>query len=74
MWEKINKVKGAIALAIAGTAVITIFIMAVIVVAMLHGKWDLADKWITMLFTSLVSNAFLGFLYVKTNQSGSSEK
>jgi hypothetical protein len=59
--------KGAIALAVIGTSVISLFIMAMSVVAANHGKWDLADKWITMLFTSIVCNAFLGFLYVKAN-------
>ena len=67
MWEKVNKIKGAVALAVFGTFIIAIFMMAMIVVAANSGKWELVDKWLMMLFTSLVCNAFLGFLYVKTN-------
>jgi hypothetical protein len=65
MWEKINKIQGAIALAVFGTVIITLFVMVMSILAALHGKWDMADKWLTMLFTSVVCNAFLGFLYVK---------
>jgi hypothetical protein len=68
MWEKINKIQGAIALAVFGTVIISLFIMAMAVMAAHHNKWDMADKWLTMLFTSVVCNAFLGFLYVKASQ------
>lgn len=68
MWEKISKLQGAIALAVIGTVIISLFMMAMIAIAANQGKWDLADKWLTMLFTSLVCNAFLGFLYVKAQQ------
>jgi len=67
MWDKMNKVKGAVALAVVGTVIITLFIMCMIVIATNAEKWELVDKWLMMLFTSLVCNAFTGFLYVKTN-------
>lgn len=66
MWEKINKIQGAIALAVFGTIIITLFMMAMVIIAAIHNKWDIADKWLTMLFTSVVCNAFLGFLFVKS--------
>lgn len=69
MWEKLNKLQGAIALAVIGTIVISLFMMTMIVIAASQSKWDLADKWLTMLFTSVVCNAFLGFLYVKAQQA-----
>jgi hypothetical protein len=68
MLEKLNKVQGAIALAIIGTGLISIFMMVMVVIAANHGKWDLSDKWLTMLFTSVLCNGFLGFLYVKSQQ------
>jgi hypothetical protein len=68
MWEKINKIQGAIALAVFGTIIISLFMMIMVAIAATHGKWDIADKWLTMLFTSVVCNAFLGFLYVKAQQ------
>lgn len=67
MWDKINKVKAAVALAVIGTIIITLFMIVMILVAAHHAKWELVDKWLMMLFTSLVSNAFLGYLYVKAN-------
>lgn len=67
MWEKVNKIRGAVALAVFGTLIISMFMMAMIVVAADHNKWELVDKWLMMLFTSLVCNAFLGFLYVNSN-------
>lgn len=67
MWEKANKIKGAVALAVFGTSIICLFMMVMILVATKAGKWELVDKWLMMLFTSLVCNAFLGFLYVKQN-------
>lgn len=72
MLEKLSKMKGAVVLAIFGTSAITLFIMAMIVIAGRHGKWELVDKWLSMLFTSLVCNAFLGFLYVKANNKTTS--
>jgi hypothetical protein len=72
MWDKLSKVQGAIALAVIGTVIISIFMMVMILVAANEDKWDLADKWLTMLFTSLVCNAFLGYLYVKAQQHKSS--
>ena len=66
MWEKLSKIQGAIVLAIFGTGVISIFIMVMIVLAAKQSKWDLADKWLTMLFSSVLCNGFLGFLYVKS--------
>jgi hypothetical protein len=69
MLEKLSKMQGAIVLAIFGTAIISIFMMVMVVVAAMHDKWDMADKWLTLLFTSIVCNAFLGFLYVKAHQN-----
>ena len=66
MWEKLNKIQGAIALAVCGTVVISLFIMIMVVLAAKQGKWDIADKWLTMLFSSVLCNGFLGFLYVKS--------
>lgn len=68
MWEKLNKIRAAVILAVGGTVLVTIFIMALVIVAAIKENWEFVDKWITMLFTSLVSNAFLGFLYVKSKQ------
>lgn len=73
MWEKANRIKGAVALAVFGTTTISMFMMAMIVVAANANKWELVDKWLMMLFTSLVCNAFLGFLYVKTNTKSANE-
>lgn len=67
MWDKLNKVKGAVALAVFGTVIVSVFIMAMITVAAIQHRWEFVDKWLTMLFSSLVCNAFLGFLYVKAN-------
>ncbi len=67
MWDKINRIKGAVALAVIGTTLISIFMMIMIAVAAHADKWELVDKWLMMLFTSLVCNAFLGFLFVKSN-------
>lgn len=67
-WEKISRMQGAIVLAVIGTAIILLFVMVMVVIAALHGKWDMADKWVTMLFTT-ATGAFLGFLYMKTQQS-----
>ena len=73
MFDKLTKMKGAIALAVVGTTCVSIFMMAMILIASNALKWDLADKWLTMLFTSLVCNAFLAYLYVK-NPSGNTTK
>lgn len=73
MWDNINKVKAGVALAVVGTLLISLFMMAMIAVAAKSGKWELVDKWLTMLFTSLVCNAFLGYLYVKTQHVKSNE-
>lgn len=66
MWEKLSKIQGAIVLAIFGTIVISLFIMVMVILAAKQSKWDLADKWLTMLFSSVLCNGFLGFLYVKS--------
>lgn len=65
MWDKFTKMRGAISLAVIGTILISLFMMGMILIAVQQHKWDLADKWLTMIFTSLVCNAFLGYLYVK---------
>lgn len=69
MWDKINRIKGAVALSVVGTLVVSLFMMVMICVAAHAAKWELVDKWLMMLFTSLVCNAFLGFLFVKSNLS-----
>ena len=74
MWEKVSKIKGAVALAVIGTTTISLFMMIMIGVAAHANKWELVDKWLMMLFTSLVCNAFLGFLYVKTNTKTANEQ
>lgn len=69
MWDKISRMQGAIVLAIFGTAIISIFMMVMVVIAALHDKWDMADKWLTMLFSNVLCSGFLGYLYVKAQQS-----
>jgi hypothetical protein len=73
MWDKFNKIKGAIALAVFGTVIISLFMMIMIGVAAHANKWELVDKWLMMLFTSLVCNSFLGYLFVKSNQVNKGE-
>jgi hypothetical protein len=68
MWDKLNKVQGAIALAVAGSSIVLLFMMAMAIMAAVHGKWDMADKWATMLFMQSIG-AFFGFLYMKSQQT-----
>jgi len=68
MWEKISRMQGAIVLAIFGTAIISVFMMVMVVIAAIHNKWDMADKWLTMLFSNVLCSGFLGYLYVKAQQ------
>jgi hypothetical protein len=72
MWEKLGKMQGAIVLAVIGSAVILLFMIAMAIVAAVHGKWDMADKWLTMLFTQ-ATGVFFGFLYMKTQQPKSTQ-
>ena len=67
MCEKLGKMQGAIALAVVGSSAIMLFMMAMAIVAAVHGKWDMADKWLTLLFTQAMG-AFFGFLYMKSQQ------
>ena len=65
MWDKIGKMQGAIVLAVIGTAAVLLFTMILATFAAIHGKWELADKWVTLLFTQ-AGAAFMGFLYMKS--------
>jgi hypothetical protein len=67
MWEKVSKMQGAIVLAVAGSAIVLLFMMIMTVIAAIHGKWDMADKWGSMVFMQSIG-AFFGFLYMKSQQ------
>lgn len=68
MWDKIGKMQGAIVLAVLGSGALIIFMIAMAIVAATHNKWDMADKWLTMLFTQ-ATGVFFGFLFVKAQQA-----
>lgn len=67
MWDKLGKMQGAIVLAVAGSIAIIVFTMIMAGIAATHGKWDMADKWLSMLFMQ-ATGAFFGFLYMKSQQ------
>lgn len=71
MWEKIGKMQGAIVLAVIGSTAVLLFMMGLAIFAAVHGKWDMADKWATMLFMQSIG-AFFGFLYMKSQQQSKS--
>jgi hypothetical protein len=68
MWDKFSKMQGAVVLAVIGTAAVLIFTMVMAGFAAAHGKWDMADKWLMLIFTQ-VGGAFMGFLYMKSQST-----